>query len=457
MQAIQQPRAQLAAEMLALAVLPGLLLLDAGLAFAMGWRTSSRLDSLLLLLAAAALLALVIPRTRRAVRERWPQFLLATGGAAFAWLLGEGLLVWWDLPPTTGLFHVRTPWTHVVHRPLAGVMPGVGGETHYTTNSFGIRGPEFPPREAAYRLLCLGGSTTECGYIHDDDLWTHLLAEKLNRAASGPPVWVGNAGIAGYSSVQHLRFVEQPDLMSKIDCLLVMVGINDLDKFLRRGGPQVSEVPTDGAEQAAPIWYKSRAIRLARAIWQARQVSRDIQIEDQTGSVYIARRQHRRQADICRQLPDLTAGLERYRERIAAMIQACRRRGVRPVFVCQPVLWDDELSPQAADLLWFGRLPDGRYLGVEQLRQGMDGYNEALRAACRAMGAACIDTTAMNGQERFFYDDCHFNVAGSRELARLIGDWFRARGGSGHAPGRSSVQAARLPDGARVDARDTPP
>jgi hypothetical protein len=41
------------------------------------------------------------------------------------------------------------------------------------------------------------------------------------------------------------------------------------------------------------------------------------------------------------------------------------------------------------------------------------------------MDAEFIDLSAMNGTPEFFYDDCHFNEAGAREVSRRVADWFR--------------------------------
>ena len=114
-------------------------------------------------------------------------------------------------------------------------MPGIEGESRFTVNSLGIRGPELPPREAAYRILCVGGSTTECLYLDDTESWPHLLMEMLSQQRYRQPVWVGNIGMSGYSTVHHLKFLSEDDLRKQIDCVLFMVGANDFGTFLRFG------------------------------------------------------------------------------------------------------------------------------------------------------------------------------------------------------------------------------
>ena len=123
-------------------------------------------------------------------------------------------------------------------------------------------------------------------------------------------------------------------------------------------------------------------------------------------------------------LPDMTEALAVYRDRITAMVQACRQKDVTPVFVTQPVLWQENMSPEAQSWLWFGWLDENRCLSPQALRKGMERYNESLRETCRRMNVPCIDLAPLHGNESLFYDECHFNVAGGRQVAQRIATWF---------------------------------
>ena len=85
------------------------------------------------------------------------------------------------------------------------------------------------------------------------------------------------------------------------------------------------------------------------------------------------------------------------------------------------VLWDEQLSPQAEALLWMGNTAEaGHYVSVAGLRQGIDRYNEVLQLVCDELRVACIDLRPLRGRAEFFYDDCHFNEAGAREVAGIV-------------------------------------
>ena len=74
-----------------------------------------------------------------------------------------------------------------------------------------------------------------------------------------------------------------------------------------------------------------------------------------------------------------------------------------------------------------GALEEGRFLTETRLREAIELYNRTLREYCQQHQIGCIDLAAMDGQETFFYDDCHFNEAGSQMVSRIMTDWFNTQ------------------------------
>jgi len=399
------------------ATLPAwLLALDGFWAAIGGWRSESRLDQLIGIVVGVWLATATLLLSARKGREFYgrnnAQLILLALSACVAWIVAESVL-----PPVLerieGPFHGRRPGTTIEYRPRQEIMPGVGPVAHVRFNDRGVRGEPMPARENAYRILCLGGSSTACTYLDDNKTWPTRLADDLNDANLGRVFWVGNAGIPGFRSEHHLQFLEKSPLVDDVDCVLVQLGINDFMACLA------------GPRPAPPRWTQSRVYRLARAAAQPANRS-GTQIEDAAGTVYERRRAMRAKAPLANQSPLLDACLNTLDQRLTAMIEACRRRKVRLVFTTQPTLWRTDLEPSLAALLWFGELPDGRFLSIEQLRASMDRYNDTVRAACQRTGVGLIDLSSLDGRQEVFYDDCHFTEAGAEQVARLIADWFVA-------------------------------
>ncbi len=386
---------------------------DLAIALARGWRIASRLDTAMLWLSAGWLLAmtvlLAVPAGRRWYGRWRGQLILLSGSLCLAWLAAE-LLLGPVLAAVVEPFHCRRPGLEFVYRPRPGIMRDVSPEAHVHFNAWGVRGDDPPPRAGVSRILCVGGSTTGCTYLDNSKTWPHLLGQDLEAAEPDRGCWVGNIGLPSFRSIEHLQFIEQSPRVDEMDCLIVQAGVNDFMSYI--SGPR-----------PVPLWTLSRVRKLVRSLMN-QYVESSIEIEDTAGQVYQRRRAIRSAAAIDHNSPDLERGLREYADNIRAIIDACRRRKVRIVFTTQPVFWKADLDRENEALLWFGQLHDGRYLSVDQLRAGMDRYNETLSLVCREHGVELIDLSQLNGDPAIFYDDCHFTETGARQVAAIVARHF---------------------------------
>lgn len=398
------------ASALALAVPALLLMADVAWAYLRGWWPDTNLEplgvDLLLLWIALIVLALVSTRGRQFLATHLPHIVLLVVSCCVGLFVAE--LALGRIQAISGdPLHGRRPGFEVVYHPKPGIMRGVGPEAHVHYNDWGVRGSNPPPRSAAYRILCLGGSSTACTYLDDEKTWPQVLSRVLDEVESSQKHWVGNAGMPGYQALQHLRFAEESPVMGEIDCLVVQAGINDFMACL--AGPQ----------PLPPTWTRLRLWQLART--GARRYSENTTlVEDAAGDVYRRRRELRAKADQSSNPPDISGCLAEYADNLRALVAVCQKRNVRVVLTTQPTLWQDNMADGERALLWFGQLPDGRYLSVEQLRRGMDRYNEVVRAVCRETGAELVDLTELDGDSSSFYDDCHLTEMGARRVAELV-------------------------------------
>ncbi|MBX3415827.1 MAG: hypothetical protein KF708_24300 [Pirellulales bacterium] len=412
----------------AIVFVPALLALDVSSALARGWQFESRADSVVLLASLVAvglvLLALALPAGRRLLARRGPQLALLSVSLAFAWLLAEFVMATVLASRISQPQHLSWPNFEITFHPDSTVLPGISGPARFQANSLGVRGEEWPARDQAYRILCLGGSTTECAYLDQGEAWPQLLADRLNRDGA-EPVWVGNAGVVGYTSEQHQKFVEQSPLMAEIDALVVLVGINDLLKFLETEQLQVDRAAAEALlDYQRPFWAKTSTRELARRWVNVYAVQLATHYEDPEGRHHIVRRQERQGAEQHRELPPLERAIDEYGQRLHRMAEVCREKHVRLLFVTQPVLWDPALSGEADELLWLGWGRAGTFYDQMALRGGIDEFNARLVQVARETGVPLVDLSSMDGQLKYFYDDCHFNELGSSFVAEQVADWF---------------------------------
>jgi len=93
----------------------------------------------------------------------------------------------------------------------------------YHHNMDGFRGKEFSRAKTKHRIACIGGSTTYCVGVGDDQTWPFYLDQRLQ-----PDYEVLNLGIPGHSSVEHKKLLPQILARYSPDIVIFQLGLNDL-------------------------------------------------------------------------------------------------------------------------------------------------------------------------------------------------------------------------------------
>ena len=205
------------------------------------------------------------------------------------------------------------------------------------------------------------------------------------------------------------------------DAILMLVGVNDLWKVYLG----VSE-----AEQQAgdlkPLWSRSRLAGMLHGWIDRWRASRAGGLEH--WAFHVPRQQRERAAGVkLDHGPELAPWLDEYAARLERIAATARERGVRLIFAGQPVQWAAELSPEIEARLWFGWVEGGGYVSSGVLRAGMDAFNARLAEVAERQGVPYIDLSALHGDSRWFFDDCHFTEAGAHAVAEHLADWMLAR------------------------------
>ncbi len=353
-------------------------------------------------------------------------------------------------------YYIWPPRLTQVFRPLQDVMPGISGESRFEINSEGIRGDELTSAHT-YRILALGGSTTECLYLDQTEAWPHLVQDAINQRAPGHKVWVGNGGVSGRNTRHHLiamRYLPFGDL--KIDAIVLLVGGNDFlmrlsqgetddaqfltrpeaeDRLLHEALSGGSSLRRDGSllERTA-VWQLVKQTRDQR-MWRSDRAWQQAHVQDEAGKIYLTWREHRRNAGAIRDaLPDLSVGIAEYESNIVKILDAAERRSIRVVLMTQPTMWRPDLPESLRRLLWLGGVGDFAsetgmpYYSVEVLEKGMRLYNETLLKICREKAVECFDlASVLRMDTTVFYDDLHFNDIGALQVSRILAEYLLSR------------------------------
>jgi lysophospholipase L1-like esterase len=376
---------------------------------------------------------LVITALRRDLGRK---LAVAAAAALLVLALVEAGLGAWSL--TRGR---RSPWYvwppnySRLHQPD---LPGVAPEGRFTTNSLGIRGPEFRDTDT-YRILCIGGSTTECLYLDDTKTWPAHLMRVLRE--EDPGVWVGNVGRSGQTAPQHVLLLRELPEARRVDCWVVLCGINDLAQQLngqyaettakafaytfkyRRPGltdrllrPLQRNLYTYVLAHAFCMRTKSALRRSHAAVYQDAKAG------------WVRKEQQMRQSGAKVAVDVKPQWIEEYRTRLTAMVALARQQGKRLIFMTQPITWTAQMDEKADRLTLGGRLADGRYIDNASRLRGMEQYNEAMCQVAAGEGIELVDLAArLSKTMETFYDDCHFNENGARLVGAALAAQVKTR------------------------------
>lgn len=326
----------------------------------------------------------------------------------------------------------------------AKTAPGVRGPSRFHVNSMGVRGREWSTdRDAEFRVLCMGGSTTECIVTDQDAVWTTLLEQRLG-VVDGRRAWVGNIGRSGiFSDVHLLQARELLDVYDP-DVVTLLVGINDLCEALCRSETfdlaifcsdervrRMEELAFAVVPPSANPGHAWNPLRCTHLWTLLHDLKISMRVEEAMDSRFnnVHKWQQQRAAGTRKAvLPDLRAALAHYEENVREIIELARRRNVELLLLTQPVLWRADLTPAEDAMLWMGGTRDLKhsppgtpYYDAGALAGGMEAYNRTLMRIGAETGTTCLDLAAVIPKSTtYFFDDCHFTDAAQPLIADVV-------------------------------------
>jgi len=375
-------------------------------------------------------------------------------------------------------YFVHLPKLHKIYRPMLGIVSGAAHMIRFRTNSEGIRGDEFSP-DQQYRVLAIGGSSTECQFLDQGKTWPAMLQKKLNRQNS-LKIWVGNIGKSGLCSREfYMHMKHLLPQYPKIDTIIVLTSINNFvrplieadgydpcfmehydywENRLIRGA--FAKTPYFRKKfRFRPGYYDETAIGFLVKQFHDRYVQKTL-YKDKKEGLLTLRHDRLHAVEIIDTLPDLTPGIQEYMHNLHVMIDLAAERSVRIVFITQPTLWKKGMTEREKGLLWCGwagSRKDRRYYAAEALADGMERYNGKLKKVCQARKIECIDLAALMPKDAsVFYDDCHFTEYGAQLAADIIYRHLARREPFLHRQRPITALNVHRPFPAPVDVRDVP-
>ncbi len=309
-------------------------------------------------------------------------------------------------------------------------LPGLSGMHRFTTDNMGFRGDSLvdpkPPGE--FRVFMVGGSTTECFYLDDDDDLARVVQRELSAVA--PPITtvrVYNAGLSGAASDDHIAMISQRIVHLEPDLVVVFCGVNDLTRSIYHYDYRhyIEYRPA-----YRKPWFKRWAMKLqiTRRLFLAKeridpdrqrlQESRTL-VTNYEGLIGLERSAPETDA-----IPRTDEGS--YATNLRTLAGIAHANGFKMVFMTQQTTWNSAVDRHARAHHWMryragapdggnGNSPTGFTFREAAMDAAMERLNDAMRSVATEESIPLFDLArTLPKSLEFFYDDCHFNVAGAR-------------------------------------------
>ena len=329
-------------------------------------------------------------------------------------------------------FYIFPPYHSFYYESNSEYTPGVFNNARFQASSLGIRSDEYEDEENV--ILVLGGSTGLDQLLDQKFAWPQRVQDKLNASGRVKPVWVGNLSRSSRASKHNIDYFETiVPYMPKANVILVLVGVNDFQYYLRSSyGTYTAEQELSFNYSVVPqnsIWDRIALVRMYDITKNLYNRSKYAFISG-TGGIKMWRdcRQSVDGRDLIGQLADMSEGLSAFRANLNRLVDMADSYGTRLVFITQPTLWREDIGEAEKSMLIAGGVGSSsdwcekrEYYSVDALMRGMRAFNEVTRAVCDSRSLKCVDLAeTLPPRAEFFYDDMHYSEAGADKVADII-------------------------------------
>ena len=272
----------------------------------------------------------------------------------------------------------------------------------HSKNSLGFRGQEISDTSGRVKIICIGGSTTECFYLSDGQDWPAVW-----QASLGKKYWVNNAGLDGHSSFGHLVLLQNHIVNLKPKYVVFLVGCNDV---------AASEINNYEKEflQGQKRWLEYSEIFNAISAIKRAKKAKDFGIHHQ--SIKLTEQSIVDTTD-WNQKPN-SAKLFEYKQRLEKLVNTCIKAGITTIFCSQPSI----LSAKEINGVFVG---NRNFQGESAMHYAfkLKQFNNMTKDVCIENHLQFIDLeNRLKPLPIYYYDFFHYTPEGSDAIAKILSE-----------------------------------
>jgi lysophospholipase L1-like esterase len=307
--------------------------------------------------------------------------------------------------------------TYTIEDPNLTVFDKLDKRVTHTKNSLGFRGPE-PPADFAdhLTLVTIGGSTTECFYLSDNETWPAVLDSRLRMEF--PKLWLNNAGLDGHTTFGHLVLMQDYVGRLRPKVALFLVGINDLFADQPRSYDVMDRNGVVGA-----IANHSEVVALVLNMVRYARTSRMKSLGAMPKPINLKVPEYRDMS--AEEENNLINGqkplLREYESRLSRLMGLTRAAGITPVLITQPALFGDAIDDVTQADLSRVSIEIYQQMNGRTAWKMLESYNDVTRKVGQTEKVAVIDLAhQLPKSSRYFYDYIHYGKEGAQAVGRIV-------------------------------------
>jgi lysophospholipase L1-like esterase len=279
-------------------------------------------------------------------------------------------------------------------------------------DSNGFIGPSRKYDRPDKVVVFLGGSSTECMFVDQDQRFPYLTGRILEQE-TGAKINSYNGGMSGSNSLNAVDILINKVIPLKPDVVVFMENINDLSTLLYEGTywhKDKARSPLETLKKRQLVGKLLKEIFIPHLNFAYKNLKKTLsgKEEDEFGGA----RGQKLVFDQAKMEGEFAANLQ-------TMVCTCKAWSIVPVLMTQANRITDHPDPVVAAYI----ARDGRDTGIsyQRFKALYDAFNDTIREVGRKNQVMVIDLAReVPSDKKYLYDLVHLNDAGSQLAARII-------------------------------------
>lgn len=348
-------------------------------------------------------------------------------------LLSEmALKLWWPISDPFGrykqshypysYFRTINPSNVTRYTEVEEGLSGISGKNRITTNNMGFRGDylTLPKPSHEFRIVMMGGSSTECVYIDEEQAIHTILEKELKKYTSNKDqiIKVYNAGISGDRSDDHIALLVQRIVHLQPDLIILLMGINDLLAAMNNfnylhfnhiqnqlNWKKLFQLMLTEFQIPRRIYYSFKKIRGKTNEFINMPSKSDYRLKHEKSMQVPLTLKHPRK--------DLTS----YENNLKTIVGVTKAHKIQLVFITQQSTWNSQQDSLVSNWHWMLAIGGKRYKD-DVMDKALQEYNKAMKKIASQFSIPVFDLeNHLPRTLEYFYDDVHFTVKGAYQTA----------------------------------------